>query len=70
MKARFQLENPKAAEATLSVTMPIASWERFVDEMAASPKSSSHPMWEFQNLVNELIKQAKEHFERETERQP
>lgn len=62
MKARFMLENPGDAVATMKITMTIKQWEEL---QALLP--SEWPAWKLSSAITHLLAEAKRVFYSEHE---
>lgn len=57
MNARFKMENPKAAEYTLTLTMTAKEWEELRDQLAEKWPSSR-----LSSVISDLLAQARRIF--------
>ena len=54
MQARFKLENPKAIEATLTLTLTLEQWERLREQL-----EYNWPGSDLRNVITDLLAQAR-----------
>ena len=57
MRARFKIEKPEEAEATMTITMPLKDWESLRDEL-----NGKWPASELCSKINDLLSQARKIF--------
>ncbi len=62
MKARFYVEKPEQAEATMVITMTIKAWKQLQQEL-----THVWPASELSMSISNLVNQAEKHFHLEPE---
>jgi len=54
MKAKYNIESPGDVNATMTITMTVAQWEKLNEQL-----SENYPSWQLSSLINCLVNDAR-----------
>lgn len=57
MRAVFEIRNPDAVEASVTVTMTIKQWRELRGQMG-----NAWPSWDFARVIGDVIRKAEQQF--------
>lgn len=53
--ASAKIDNPQAVNIALTISMPLADWERFSAQIGETPPGSPYPGWKVQEVIRRAI---------------
>lgn len=60
MKASFRLQNTDNVDATLSITMSLGRWKKFLEQLPGD-----YPAWDVSRKIKEMIYEAEQQYSME-----